>query len=63
MKKVFLRIMILVLGLNVFTACYGTAPYPYGEPENEITKQDETKVAVEDEESGEEASADSEVKA
>lgn len=64
MKKVFLRIMMLVLGLNVFTACYGpAAPYPYDEPENEATEQNETKAAAEDEESGEKASADSEVKA
>lgn len=63
MKKVFLRIMMLVLGLNVFTACYGPAPYPYDEPKNEATEQNETKAAAEDEESDEKASADSEVKA
>lgn len=26
MKKAFFRLMGLVLGLNVFTACYGPAP-------------------------------------
>ena len=28
MKKLFIRIMALVLGLNVFTACYGPARIP-----------------------------------
>lgn len=63
MKKAFLRLMVLVLGLNVFTACYGPAPYPYGEPESEATEQNETKAADEDECSGEKASDDLEVKA
>lgn len=52
MKKVFLRIMMLVLGLNVFTACYGPAPYVYDEAEN--TEQTEGTKAPEEEEASEE---------
>ena len=43
--------MVLVLGLNVFTACYGPAlPYPDGNGELDETEQSEgTKTDVEEE--------------
>ena len=47
MKKAFFRLMGLVLGLNVFTSCYGPAPggWEYeDDPESEVTS-DETKAA------------------
>jgi hypothetical protein len=53
MKKALLKLMCLVIGLNVFTACYGPAPFPDDEPElpdteqNDGTKAD-TEVAPED---------------
>ena len=28
MKKVFIRVLCLLLGVNVFTACYGPGPIP-----------------------------------
>ena len=33
MKKRFFKLMLAILGLNVFTACYGPAPIDYPEPE------------------------------
>jgi len=47
MKKAFFRLMGLVLGLNVFTACYGPAPggWEYEEQVEETT--DDTKAAEE----------------
>ena len=60
MKKAFLKLMCLVLGLNVFTACYGPAPYPY-DPEDDQTEQnDGTKAGVEEEAGGEAASESAE---
>ena len=58
MKKAFLKLMVLVLGLNVFTACYGPAlPYPDGNDELEGTEQtDGTKADVEEEADEAEAS-------
>lgn len=42
MKKKFLKLMLLICGLNVFTACYGMAPgdwmYELPEQEQEDTK-------------------------
>ena len=41
MKKAFLKLMLLVLGLNVFTACYGAPPAPYQElPDVEVTGEE-----------------------
>ena len=61
MKKAFLKLMLLVLGLNVFTACYGAPPAQYQElPDVENTGEQ----AVADEEVTEEAaSIDTEVAA
>ena len=42
MKKALLKLMCLAIGLNVFTACYGPAPYPENKDE-EGTEQAETK--------------------
>lgn len=61
MKKAFLKLMLLVLGLNVFTACYGAPPAQYQElPDVENTGE----VASVDEEVPDEvAAADTEVAA
>ena len=42
MKKAFFKLMLLILGLNVFTACYGPAPGgDWEEPEQtEVTDAD-----------------------
>ncbi len=61
MKKAFFRLMGLVLGLGVFTACYGPAPgWQYDEPE-EVT--DETKAPEAEESAPAEVSADGEEEA
>ena len=62
MKKAFLKLMLLVLGLNVFTACYGAPPVQYQElPDVETTGEE---VAGVDEEVVDEvASIDTEVAA
>ena len=57
MKKAFLKLMCLVLGLNVFTACYGPAPYSYDDPEN--TEQSDGTKAGTEEEAEEEATSES----
>lgn len=44
MKKAFFKLMLVVLGLNVFTACYGPAP-GWTEEEDPIEATDETKAA------------------
>ena len=49
--------MCLVLGLNVFTACYGPAPYPYDAEDEPTEQNDGTKASVE-EEAGEEAASE-----
>lgn len=55
MKKAFLKLMLLVLGLNVFTACYGAPPTQYQElPDVENTGEE---AAVVDEEVTDEAAA------
>lgn len=55
MKKAFLKLMLLVLGLNVFTACYGAPPAQYQElPDVENTGEE---AAVVDEEVTDEAAA------
>ena len=52
MKKAFLKLMLLVLGLNVFTACYGAPPAQYQElPDVENTGEQ----AAADEQVAEEA--------
>ena len=54
MKKAFLKLMLLVLGLNVFTACYGAPPAQYQElPDVENTGEQ----AAADEEATEEVAA------
>lgn len=45
MKKAFFKLMLLVLGLNVFTACYGPAPggdwnLPEDPEQTEVTDAD-----------------------
>lgn len=47
MKKAFFRLMGLVLGLSVFTACYGPAPggWDYDGPEEAVSE--DTKAAAE----------------
>ena len=59
MKKAFFKLMLLVLGLNVFTACYGPAPggWPYDDPVEETS--DETKAAEEEEAPAAEESSES----
>lgn len=58
MKKVIFRVMGLVLGLSVFTACYGPAPgWQYDEPEE---LSDETKAPEEEESAPAEVSAEGE---
>lgn len=64
MKKLFLKIMALVLGLNVFTACYGPAPYPGDYPEGDgeaVVQNDGTKAASEAEAAPEEAGSEENV--
>lgn len=36
MKKAFFRLMLTLLGLNLFTACYGPAPGVYREMDETI---------------------------
>ena len=45
MKKGIIRLLCLLLGLNVFTACYGPGPVP---PEN-LKDEMETKALLEEE--------------
>ena len=60
MKKAFFRILGLILGLNVFTACYGPAPgeWQYQDPDQieNSDNQDSSESSEEEEESSEEAS-------
>ena len=50
LKKAFFRLMLVVLGLNVFTACYGPAPGTWDYEDEDATEQtDETKAAPEGE--------------
>lgn len=43
MKKAFFKLMLLILGLNVFTACYGPAPGgDWEEPEQQQTELTDT---------------------
>ena len=41
MKKAFFKLMLVVLGLNVFTACYGPAPgnWEYGDDEVAVAEE------------------------
>lgn len=57
MKKAFFKLLLVILGLNVFTACYGPAPGWQGDaPEIEETEQTEqTEQTEETQEPGEEA--------
>lgn len=47
--------MCLVLGLNVFTACYGPAPYIEDQDSESTEQTDGTKAAADEEASEEEA--------
>jgi hypothetical protein len=40
MKKALIRILCLLLGVNVFTACYGPYRGPETEPESEMIQQE-----------------------
>ena len=62
MKKAFLKLMLLVLGLNVFTACYGAPPAQYQELPDVETAGEEV-AAAEEEGVDEAASIDTEVAA
>lgn len=48
MKKAILRILLLIFGLNVFTACYGMPPADWPEPPTE--EQDNAKALIQDSE-------------
>lgn len=54
MKKAFFRLMGIVLGLNVFTACYGPAPGAWEYEEEAVEQTDDS------EEEGEETKAEEE---
>lgn len=55
MKKAFFKLMLLILGLNVFTACYGPAPGgDWEEPEQQTQVADENGNGIPDEEESEE---------
>jgi len=43
MKKKILRVLLVICGLNVFTACYGMPPGDLPEPEPLPEEQDQTK--------------------
>jgi len=59
MKKAFVRLMALVLGLNVFTACYGPAPYPGDYPDDEtVAQSDGSKADASEEAASGEAGAE-----
>jgi len=47
MKKAILRVLLLICGLNVFTACYGMPPGEWPEPTSapEEQEQEQTKVS------------------
>ena len=49
MKKAILRVLILICGLNVFTACYGMPPGDWPEPDSLSDGQEQTKAAVQPE--------------
>lgn len=49
MKKGIIRLLCLLLGLNVFTACYGPGPIPPDELRDKV----ETKALTEEEEDSE----------
>lgn len=55
MKKAFFKLMLLVLGLNVFTACYGPAPGgEWEEPEQQTQLADADGDGIPDSEETEE---------
>ena len=56
MKKAFVRLLCLLLGLNVFTACYGPGPIPPEDLKDEV----ETKALLEEEEPEAEAQPETE---
>lgn len=47
MKKALVRILCLLLGVNVFTACYGPVRRPDTEPESEMIQQELEKLEQE----------------
>ena len=61
MKKAFFKLMLVVLGLNVFTACYGPAPgWTDEDPELQEQTTDETKAADEEAQGAEESAQEGE---
>ena len=46
MKKAILRILLVICGLNVFTACYGMPPGDWPEPTPLPEEQEQTKAPV-----------------
>lgn len=46
MKKALLRVLLVICGLNVFTACYGVPPEDWPEPEPIPKGQEQTKSSV-----------------
>lgn len=49
MRKTILRVLILICGLNVFTACYGMPPGDWPEPTPLSDEQEESKTAEQSE--------------
>ena len=58
MKKGFLRLLLLICGLNVFTACYGMPP---GGWEDELPDQEQEESNTPAENTEEESADDTEV--
>jgi len=55
MKKAFFRLMGIVLGLNVFTACYGPAPGGWEYEEDPVEQTDDSEEEEEGTKAEEEA--------
>lgn len=50
MKKAILRILLLICGLNVFTACYGMPPGEWPEPAQLPEEPEQTKAPAQSDE-------------
>jgi len=50
MKKKVLRVLLLICGLNVFTACYGMPPGDWPEPVPVSEEEEQTKAPVDSDE-------------
>lgn len=46
MKKALLRVLLVICGLNVFTACYGVPPEDWPEPTPLPEGQEQTKSSI-----------------